>query len=126
VVSVEVLFELVPPRTGVVALRALERFVLEVDAFVAHQVTLFEKAPATGGTRVRPHAHVRPHVRTQLRSLRRRVPALWVRALVHFTCDKIMPKTYILGKTLSYTWEIKCFVKIIPSSTREIKKLSYF
>lgn len=83
VVSVEVFLELVAARAGVVALRALEGFVLEVDALVPHQVALLQEAPAAGGARVRPHPHVRPHVRAQLRPLRRRVPTLRVRALVH-------------------------------------------
>lgn len=91
VVSVEVLLELVAARAGVVTLRALEGFVLKVDALVTHQVALLQEAPAAGGARVRPHPHVRPHVRAQLRALRRRVPTLRVRTLVHLACNTKIP-----------------------------------
>ena len=66
----EVLLQLIPPRARVVAIRALERLLLQVDALVPHQVRLLHEAAPADAARVRPHPIVTLSVIGQLALLR--------------------------------------------------------
>ena len=81
-----VLLQLVAPRAAVLALAALERLVVQVDALVSHQVALLDERPATHAADVTADAHVRAHVARQLAPLRRHVLAVRVLAVENITC----------------------------------------
>jgi hypothetical protein len=84
-VTCSVLFELVPPRRGVVTLLALEGALVVVDPLVTDEVGLLKEPSAADCTGMRPDSSMTPHVRVQLRLFRGRVLTLRVLAPEHFS-----------------------------------------
>lgn len=86
----EVFLEFVAPRTGVIALRTLERLLVQVDAFVSDQMRLLHEAPSANSAAVGPDAVVRLGVRRQLVLLGGRVFAVRERATVDVSgCEDV-------------------------------------
>lgn len=82
-----VFFQLVTPSAAVVAEVALERFVVEVNSFVSHEVALLHEALATCDARVRPDSHVATHVTGELAPFRSGIITVHELALKYVACN---------------------------------------